>query len=138
MMNVLCSFCFVLTMLLAALSPAHASQMSGSRTNLAVAAFRLQVRGVPADHTTFWVAYGPLNGRFGVVQMKPSGQGWYSAQARLPRNGRTVFAFLAAQGVVHTRLGPEPGSPVVTIRRVGQIAVGQQGPVTVSWQAPVG
>jgi hypothetical protein len=141
-MKLLLPASLALALALSALSPAHASQMSPTQAwspgHLTAQTFRLQVQGTPAAGSTFWVAFGPLDGRFGLIRLKSAGTGWYTARARLPRQGRTVFAFLAGQGVLHATFGLAPGNPVVTIRRVGPVEVGLHDPITAHWDAPVG
>jgi hypothetical protein len=100
--------------------------------------FRLQVGGHPASGATFWVAYGPLAGRFGLVRLHRSDGGVYTATRRLPATGRAVFAYLAGNGVVRTRVGLAPGNPVVTIERFGPALPTQLRPQLVHWRAPVG
>jgi hypothetical protein len=100
--------------------------------------FRLQVIGRPAAGATFWVAYGPLAGQFGIFQLHASGQSTYTATQRLPVQGRTVFAYLAGHRVMPSRLGPVPGDPVITIRHVGPTAARQLAFPVVQWQAPQG
>jgi hypothetical protein len=100
--------------------------------------FRVQVAGHDGAGATYWVACGPLGGRFGLVQLHPSGGGRYAATLRLAAAGRAVFAYLAGHGVVHTRFGPAPGNPVVTIERFGPAFPQQLRLHVVYWHAPVG
>lgn len=102
------------------------------------ASFHLHVQGAPASGTTFWVAYGPLSGRWGLVRLHQTGQGMYVATRNLPAAGRTTFAYLAGQGMERTRLGPTPGNPVVTIKVLGPMSPVGVGRTIVLWQAPVG
>jgi hypothetical protein len=43
--------------------------------------FRLHVVGRPSPGTTFWVAYGPLAGRFGIIRLHAAGSNMYEASA---------------------------------------------------------
>lgn len=100
-------------------------------------AFHLHVSGTPDAHMTYWVAYGPLQGRFGVMQLHAVGAGQYSVQRSLP-DGTTNLTFLAGIGSVHTRAGDAPGNPVVTIRTLTFVSIQGCALPTVEWQAPVG
>jgi hypothetical protein len=100
--------------------------------------FRLQVAGQPANGETFWVAYGPLAGRFGLFQLHSAGGGWFHATRQLTADGRTAIAYLAGHGVVRTRYGPAPGSPVVTIERFGPMLLRELQLHVVYWHVPVG
>lgn len=115
-----------------------AAQPAGSRTHSVLVTFRLEVSGAPAARTTFWVAYGPLAGRFGLLQLHSLGGGTYGAQRRLPASGRTTYAYLAGQGVAHTRIGRTPGDPVITIESFGPTTALQAGRFVARWTAPVG
>lgn len=99
--------------------------------------FRLRVQGHVGPRTTFWVAYGPLADRWGIVQLHAAGHGIFLSQRRLPLNGRSVFAYLEGNGAIATRIGPAPGNPVVTIRRLGPFRVSSRGLPLVCWTAPV-
>lgn len=120
-----------------AAAPAHHNHPQARPPAIAVT-FRLRVSGTPDAEVTFWVAYGPLAGRFGLVQLHAACRGLYAAVDHLPAHSRTTFAYLEAQSTVQTRFGTAPGSPTVTIRRIGPVAVtGTHLPV-VHWQMPVG
>lgn len=118
----------------------QARTQPGMGTATVLETFRLQISGSPETGTTFWVAYGPLAGHFGVIQLHRSAAGKYVAQQRLPARGRTVFAYLGGQGVMQTRLGVAPGNPVITIRRIGPVTLSsaQRSLPVVQWYAPVG
>ena len=103
-----------------------------------VQSFRLQVDGEVGAKATFWVAYGPLAGHFGLIRLHPVGANLYSATVRLPGSGRTQFAYLRGNGVVRTPQGQAPGDPVTTIRLIGPVSVPRVALPTVQWQAPVG
>jgi hypothetical protein len=128
---------FAATLLPAAAATPRSSHSSApARTT--VATFRLQVQGGSAGGTTYWVAYGPLAGRWGLIRLHRSGSGLYTARKALPADGRTVFTYLAGQGTVMTKLGPAPGWPVQTIRSVGPTTAPNLPSGTVRWQAPIG
>lgn len=99
--------------------------------------FRVHVSGTPDPRMTFWAAYGPLHGRFGVLRLHSAGAGTYAAQQTLP-DGTTAVTFLAGVGTVHTREGAAPGNPVVTIRSLPSVSISSCSLPTVEWQAPVG
>lgn len=100
--------------------------------------FRLQVSGRPTSHATFWVAYGPTAGKFGIVRLKASSNSTWLASQRLVTGARLNLVYLMGQGSVQTRFGVAPGNPVVTIRRVPSFTVGTPSPAVVQWQAPIG
>jgi hypothetical protein len=100
--------------------------------------FRLAVHGRPPSRATFWVAYGPLAGRFGIVQMHGSRSGQYAATIRAPEGAQSTFAVVTGVGRIWTRAGWQPGNPVAVIRLLGRLAV-RAGPVAlVQWSVPVG
>lgn len=100
--------------------------------------FRLQVAGRVAPGTTFWVAYGPLRGRFVILRLRRDAPGSYVATQMLPMGGRTTFAYVAGRGTMMTRLGLVPGNPVITIKEVGPVTISHAELPAVQWQAPVG
>jgi|SRR5947209_17581029 len=123
-------------------SPASA-RVSNDRTvgmhaRLVTMNFRLRLETQPAAGTTFWIAYGPLAGRFGLIRLHQTGQNLYTAHANLPAAGRANFAYIAGNGTVRTRLGLEPGIPTVTIRNFDRITPGQTQLPVVTWQPPIG
>jgi hypothetical protein len=99
--------------------------------------FRLRVTGAHDPAMTFWVAYGPLGGTFGLIRLQPSGHEYYTATRSLPA-GRTVFSYIAGTGTVQTRLGPAPGYPTITIARMGPGAPVRSRTIALTWHAPVG
>lgn len=105
---------------------------------MVMATFRLHVVGQPAAHMTFWVAYGPLGDRWGLVRLHARDPATYTATRSLPATGRTIFAYLAGSGAHASRAGPVPGDPVVTIRLIGPTSVARVGSMTVQWQIPIG
>ena len=111
---------------------------AGLPAHTVLVTFRLEVTGSPAARTTFWVAYGPLAGRFGLIQLHSLGGGVYGAGRRLPMGGRTTYAYLAGQGVAHTRIGRAPGDPVIIIESFGPATALEAGRSVARWQAPVG
>ncbi len=118
-----------------ALLPGRVEARTQLRTGLI--AFRLQVAGTPDAGATFWVAYGPLAGKFGIIRLHRNRSGMYVARARLPLHARTVFSYLEGQGTIQARFGLAPGNPVVTIRQVGPMPAGRPIP-PIRWQAPLG
>src|SRR5947209_4618592 len=88
----------------ASLTPVHAQTThSGTHTPVrtVLKLFRLGVAATPAPGTTFWVAYGPLGGRFGIVRLRASTSTSYVAALRLPALGKTTFSYLAGHGTIH-------------------------------------
>jgi hypothetical protein len=122
-------------------SPALAGQApSGQQSHSAYATmtFRLQLtQRMPSD-ATFWVAYGPLAGRFGVIRLQANGAGLYVGAKSLPRGARTTFAYVMGRGTVRTPAGPQPGGRVVTIQVMSDQTVGKAEIPLVHWQGPVG
>jgi hypothetical protein len=100
--------------------------------------FKLQVAGQVDSGTTFWVAYGPLAGKFGIVQLRQRSAGVYAASRSLPTTGRSIFTYLVGTGVVRTKSGLEPGNPVRTVKTVGPVSVWPHGVPAARWQAPAG
>lgn len=102
-----------------------------------VSVFRLKVDGPVAPSDTFWVAFGPLRGLWGIIQLHTTGSKLYVASASLPR-GRTLFSFIQGRGIMHSRLGAVPGNPIMTIRQIGPtLASGGAFPLIV-WHEPIG
>jgi hypothetical protein len=121
--------------------PAHASSSahrSGAPARTIVVTFRIDLTAQPERGTTFWVAYGPLDDHFGVVRLHQVGQRTFAAAVRLPTDGHTDFAYLAANGAIKTRLGWVPGDPSVTIRVFHRVTPGQGQLPPVSWTPAVG
>ena len=131
-------FATLLVTLLAGL-PVSALAAAGERHPTATVStpFQLRVDGPVGRGATFWVAYGPLAGTWGIKQLQAAGPGYYAGRLRLPR-GRTMFSFIQGKGVVYTRLGAVPGNPVTTIRHVGPVLVGAGAVPTVVWHVPIG
>jgi hypothetical protein len=96
------------------------------------------VAGEPGKDATFWVSYGPVNGRFGVFQLKPSGRGIFSARPAFRMPPKAILTFLMGHGSVQTRLGSEPGNPVIAIRSLPQTSLASLRVFLVRWQAPLG
>jgi hypothetical protein len=100
--------------------------------------FRLVVPGNVASAMTFWVAYGPLAGHFGIIQLMPKGNNTFSTRVTLPVQGRATFTYLAAFGRLKTPMGYVPRRGGVTIKTLGPT-----DPVTASmhpvrWLPPLG
>lgn len=133
--------CIVAILCIAAPFPAEtrastADLAQPGRTNTTV--FRRHVAGHSARRASFWVAYGPLADRWGLVRLHAVGRGTYAATRVLPLEGRTVFAYLAGQGTIWTRAGYAPGSPIVTICLIGPMSATHLGPATIQWRALIG
>jgi hypothetical protein len=127
-----------LILLTASLSPVSAAPRGAGSTRLFTTVFRLHVAGQADPRTTYWVAYGPLAGTWGIVRLHAAGHGLEIGSRALPAKGTTTFDYVAGQGVVHTKLGPAPGNPVYTIAQIGPTSPMAITRHTVEWQAPVG
>jgi hypothetical protein len=127
---------------LASLSPAlaasHESSHGGTVNHTVVRTFRLEVSNAVSGRATFWVAYGPLGGRWGLVRLRATRSGVYQASVRLPAQGRTTFAYVEGQGAVRTAHGLVPGDPVITVKRFDHVSTTAPQLGLVQWQAPVG
>ena len=129
------------TALVTAASPAAARSTpagSSGRPLTIQTVFRLNVTGNVAPGTTFWLAYGPLAGHFGMIQLHQQSPGVYEASQRLPTSARTLFTYLAGRGAIRTRAGLAPGAPVVTIRRIGPASIWPKGVPAARWFSPAG
>ena len=100
--------------------------------------FSLSVDGQPDPGTTFWVSYGPLAGKFGVLQLHPQGPHSYGLTVQLPAQARGTFYYLSAHGKMKTCSGMVPGDPVATIKHVGPMVVSRGVAVTAVWHPPIG
>lgn len=117
----------------------HSASVHGhSRPRLSECTFRLQLEGRATPGMTYWVAYGPLGGRFGLIRLKSVGHGLFVGSRSLPFGARSEFAYVAGWGTVHTRAGLAPGGKPVTIRVVGPVRVFSGSMPVVDWRAPVG
>jgi hypothetical protein len=129
-------------LLLAAMVHPAQARGSGHRTGVpaktASMTFRIDLGARPAQGTTFWVAYGPLDGHFGLIRLHRLGPTEYGAVAELPRDGHTDFAYVAGNGTIKTRAGLAPGDPVVTIQVFHRVTPGQKKLPSVWWQPPLG
>ncbi|HLJ69637.1 MAG TPA: hypothetical protein VKX16_19950 [Chloroflexota bacterium] len=99
--------------------------------------FRLRVVGSPDAAATFWVAYGPLDDQWGVLQLRDAGHGLYDASAKLP-SGRTMIVFLEGHGAIRTRAGRVPGGPTLTIRELGPWNFPGKAIPMIRWHVPIG
>lgn len=118
---------------------AHAEQqVIGRAPRLAQVRFELQVQGIPARGATYWVAYGPIGGKFGVLRLRRMGTRMYGATHAFPAGSRGEFVYLEGTGQVRTPAGPAPGGMVVTIRRTALSSLHTGLVCSVSWSAPVG
>lgn len=130
---------FVLALGILNLTPGFAAAASGSSQQRSVprmvsTSFHLRVAVKAAPGTTFWVAYGPLDGKWGLIRLHRSGKSVYSGSRVLPTSGRTVFSFIAGRGTMRSRMGVVPGNPVTTIRSIGPITIWPHGVPTVLWR----
>jgi hypothetical protein len=116
---------------------ASASPRAASRARIGSVAFRLDVPGTVATNATFWVAYGPIAGRFGIVQLRPVGGGEYVGRAALPANSRGTFTYLTGTGRMHTRMGWVPRQTGIVIKTVGPTTPLHAAAMTVRF-APIG
>lgn len=128
---------FASSLLLGMGVPALAHTVS-RQPQLVATTFRLHVSGRLTPGTTFWVAYGPLDGHFAILRMRAVGNGSYVRSANLPRGARASYSYVMGHGVLRSRVGRVPGNPVVTIRSIGPVTVGQTPLHSVQWQAPIG
>ena len=123
-------------------SGAHASGLNGlTRSQTAHSSsttFRVSVTGTAAKGTTFWVAHGPLNGRFGVIRLQHESGKTYTARVTLPNNETTSFTYLAAQGVQWVHGLPEPGGAVTVIRTLDSVTASAAAAQAVHWSVPLG
>jgi hypothetical protein len=103
----------------------------------AIVTFRLHVSGDIPNEMTFWIAYGPLAGQFGIVLLHRSDTGLYTVSMRLP-GGRSTFAYVAGYGVNRVRYGLVPGYPVITIRCLDRSTARQVARRAEYWHVPVG
>ncbi len=111
--------------------PTHAVRMG-------MTTFRLAVAGQPARGTTYWVSYGPLAGRFGVIQLHSHGKHVYSGRANLPVDVSGTFAYLQAQGTQMVHGLPQPGGIPVVIRSMGAVTAVTVSQRIVHWSVPLG
>ena len=100
--------------------------------------FRLAVAGSPARGTTFWVSYGPLAGRFGVIELRPDGSHLFSARTVLPVDETGTFTYLEAQGTQKVHGVAQPGGIPVVIRTVGATTAAAASRQVVHWSVPLG
>jgi hypothetical protein len=105
---------------------------------LTTVTFTLTVSGTPAKGTTFWVAHGPLAGRFGVIRLQPHGNHSYSARVSLPATEVTSFTYLAAHGTQMIHGMPEPGGVVVVIRTMESVTASVASQRVEHWSVPLG
>ena len=103
----------------------------------AIVTFQLHVSGDIPQEMTFWIAYGPLAGHFGIVRLHRADTGLYTASMCLPV-GRSSFAYVAGYGVIRVRYGPVPGDPVITIRCLDRSTARQAARRVVYWHVPIG
>lgn len=114
------------------------TRASPARPAKATLTFMLRLSGPQDRGATYWVSYGPVGGKFGIVRLRPARLQEYRATVVLPAGGRTIFYYLKGRGTVQTRIGPVPGNPVATIRRTGLTPVLSGVQVSTSWRPPGG
>jgi hypothetical protein len=100
--------------------------------------FRLHAPVPVPRSTTFWVAYGPLAGKFGIIQLLPAGSGQYAGRAALPADDRTVFTYISGIGRMHTRAGWVPRRGGTPIRSVGPTSALAASRIPVRYIPPIG
>ncbi len=129
----------VLAMALAISASTPAFAHSSSRhPRMATMTFSIQVAGDIGPGTTFWLAHGPINGRFGIVRMHRVGRNTYAVQQIFPKGHRATFTYVMGHGAIETPGGPAPGDPVVIIDTVGPLHLNGETLPTIQWQAPIG
>jgi hypothetical protein len=116
---------------------AHAAG-TGAAPRFATVTFHLRVEKAPPAGMTFWVAYGPPEPRFGVVQLVRTQSGQYIGSQALPQGSRAAFTYLAAFGAVHTRAGLMPGGRVVVLKRTAPVSLGLRQTLDAVWAGPHG
>jgi hypothetical protein len=100
--------------------------------------FHLAVAGNPAKGSTFWLSYGPLAGRFGVIKLHPDGNHQYSARATLPLDAAGTFTYLQAQGTQMVHGLPQPGGIPTVIRSMEAVTAVAVSHHVVRWSVPLG
>jgi hypothetical protein len=116
-------------------------QAAGAQTQSSphvTVAFRLHVSGLLPDKATFWVAYGPIDGRFWVVRLRRSVEGTFGTRRSLPSDGTSDFTYLVGRGTVSTPAGPAPGNPVTVIRTFGHVSADKVARARVVWHLTAG
>jgi hypothetical protein len=140
-MKLLASLLAALTFFMFAGSPVAASgspAVTKTYARMVVASFRIHVLGHGDSLASYWVAWGPLGDKFGLVQLQRRSGSTFAADQLLPASGQTIFAYLVGRGVVHTAHGPVPGDLVVTIKRVGPVSMAHLHLSTVEWSGTSG
>lgn len=119
-------------------SAATSSLSPGGSARFSTTTFSLTVAGTPSKGTTFWVAHGPLGGRFGVIRLRAHGNHTYSAKVTLPAGGVTSFTYLAAEGTQIVHGTPQPGGAVMVIRSINSVTAKVAAARVVRWSVPLG
>ncbi len=112
-------------------NPTHSVQLGR-------ATFSLVVTGTPASTLTYWVAHGPLDGRFGVIELHPTGTKVFSATVSLPLFAKTTFTYLASTRVQVVHGLKQPAGTIVTIKSMDDVTAGTAAMKTMHWSAPLG
>jgi hypothetical protein len=105
---------------------------------MVMASVRIHVSGRADPLASYWVAWGPLDDKFGLVQLHRRSGNTFAGDQLLPAGGQTIFAYLVGRGVILTAHGPVPGDPVVTIKRVGPVSMAHLHLSTVEWSGTSG
>lgn len=117
-------------------APAHRNPVHVVK--LSRVTFTLIVTGEPAPNLSYWVAHGPIDGRFGVIQLHPVGTNSFSASVTLPALAKTVFTYLASTGrqVLHGQ--KQPAGTIVTIKSMEHVTAETAAFKIMHWSAPLG
>lgn len=116
---------------------AHASTRA-SNLSLVRTAFHLQAESGLPPTTTYWVAYGPVAGKFGLIRLRNTGHGQFTAAGWFPSGTRATFYYIEGQGTIQTKAGPAPGNPVHTIGHTSPVIIGRQAVPLFRVPAPAG
>jgi len=121
----------------------HASSMAkvkpANLVSTVTVTFRLNLETRPASGTTFWVSYGPVDGRFGILRLTKLSDTRLSGALSVPTGERANFFYIAGHGTMRVpHLGVAPGNPVYTIREIGPVTVERRASFSADWRAPVG
>ena len=116
---------------------AHASSRSAG-SSLVRTSFHLQVSSNFSPSATFWIAYGPLGGRFGLIRLHRAGDGRFVAAGWFPSGARADFYYIEGQGTMRTKEGVVPGNPVRTVGHAGPLIIGHHPVPVLRLSAPAG
>lgn len=116
----------VVVFIAAVASALGAPRAHASEPRLVQTAFHVQVPTTVPSRMTFWVAYGPVAGKFGIVRLHRASSREFVASARFPAGSRATFYYIEGRGSIQTRSGAAPGNPVTTLGHQGPLVVGRQ------------